>query len=104
MTQEQLQKFVTDLKFKIDAVFKPDRYLFDRDIELARGRKLRGGFFYGTSGNPPPGWNIVNNTTGRYTVEHNLGTDRYGVVATTLDGGAGNAYAISAGTLGTTTF
>lgn len=42
----------------------------------------------GTAGTPfPSGWSVAKNSTGNYTVTHNLGTSSYVVVATIKSGG-----------------
>jgi hypothetical protein len=89
MTPEEFEKLrtqVADIQFKLDMVVKPDRYLFQRDIELLSGKKIRG-FIYagsvaanGTATVLPPGWTSSKTATGRYVITHGMNTTRFVVV------------------------
>lgn len=41
--EQNLQKQIDDLKFKLDMVIKSDRYLFQRNVELIRGVDFKHG-------------------------------------------------------------
>jgi hypothetical protein len=85
---ETLKKQVDEIQFKLDAFVKPDRYLFTRDIELARGKKIKDFIFGGevasdgTAVRLPEGWTSTRTAAGNYKITHNLNTAFYGALAT----------------------
>jgi hypothetical protein len=109
MTPEDAQKIkdqVATIGFKIDALIKLDRYQFDRDIALARGKKIKGGIFAGSDSAPPPGWVVTfgsGGSAGQNHVAHNLGTDNYKVVVTVI-GSTNEAFQVGVANLTSTGF
>jgi hypothetical protein len=100
MTPEALKKFFDDfngLKLLVLQVIKPDRYLFNRRIELLSNEKTIRGLLYagsvasdGTAIRLPQGWTSSRTSTGLYTITHNLGTTNYAPIVTAfLNGGTG---------------
>ncbi len=83
---EQLKTRVKELETLVGRNLRPNEYVFNKNVRFDTGVKIIGGIYPGAvtgSGGTtflPAGWTATKNTTGKYTVTHNLGHTRYTVV------------------------